>query len=128
MLIKLSTTKSVRETAATLRSAALANHFGVLQVHDLQQTLASNGAELRRECLILEVCQPQQASAILDDNMSVSTALPIRISVFREHGVTVLATLQPTTLLGMFNAPPVFEVARAVEDAVVKILKETVVA
>ena len=37
--------------------------------------------------------------------MSVSTALPCRISIYEEGGKTVLATLKPTTLLAMFNTP-----------------------
>jgi len=34
--------------------------------------------EFERECLIFEVCQPQQTKKVLDENMSVSTALPWR--------------------------------------------------
>jgi len=37
--------------------------------------------------------------------MSVSTALPCRISIYEEGGKTILAALKPTTLLAMFNAP-----------------------
>ena len=33
MLIKLSTDKTVNETAAALQAAVQANHFGVMQVH-----------------------------------------------------------------------------------------------
>ena len=36
--------------------------------------------------------------------MSVSTALPCRISIYEEDGKTILATLKPTTLLAMFNS------------------------
>jgi hypothetical protein len=35
------------------------------------------GVEFTHECLIFEVCQPQQAKKVLDQNMSVSTALPL---------------------------------------------------
>ena len=56
--------------------------------------------------------------------MSVSTALPCRISIYEEGGKTILATLKPTPLLAMFNAPQLEGVAREVEDAIVKIMKE----
>jgi Domain of unknown function DUF302/Domain of unknown function (DUF202) len=75
-------------------------------------------------CLIFEVCQPQQAKQVLDQNMSVSTALPCRISIYEEGGKTVLATLKPTTLLAMFNTPQLKGVAQEVEDTIVKIMKE----
>ena len=123
MLVKLSTDKTVSEAAAALQAAVQANHFGVMQVHNLKETMAKKGVEFARECLIFEVCQPQQAKKVLDQNMSVSTALPCRISVYEENGKTVLATLKPTTLLAMFNVPALQHVAQEVEDTLVKIMK-----
>ena len=123
MLFKLSTDKTVSETAVAVQAAVEANHFGVMQVHNLKETMAKKGVEFARECLIFEVCQPQQAKKVLDENMSVSTALPCRISVYEENGKTILATLKPTTLLAMFNVPALQQVAQEVEDTLVKIMK-----
>ena len=124
MLIKLATNKSVAETAAALEAAVEANHFGVMQVHNLKETMVKKVLAFERECLIFEVCQPQQAKKVLDQNMSVSTALPCRISIYEEGGKTILATLKPTTLLAMFNTPQLEGVAQEVEDTIVKIMKE----
>ncbi len=124
MLVKISTNKTVSEAAAALQAAVQANHFGVMQVHNLKETMQKKGVEFARECLIFEVCQPQQAKKVLDQNMSVSTALPCRISMYEEGGKTMLATLKPTTLLAMFNTPQLEGVAREVEDTIVKIMKE----
>jgi uncharacterized protein (DUF302 family) len=124
MLVKLSTNKTVSEAAAALQVAVQANHFGVMQVHNLKETMAKKGVEFGRECLIFEVCQPQQAKKVLDQNMSVSIALPCRISIYEEGGKTILATLKPTTLLAMFNVPQLEGVAQEVEDTIVKIMKE----
>ena len=111
MLVKLSTNKTVSEAAAALQSAVQANHFGVMQVHNLQETMVKKGVDFERACLIFEVCQPQQAKKVLDQNMSVSTALPCRISIYEEGGKTVLTTLKPTILLAMFNSPQLKGVA-----------------
>ena len=124
MLIKLSTEQSVSDAAVALHAAVDANRFGVMQVHNLKETMAKKGVEFERECLIFEVCQPQQAKKVLEQNMSVSTALPCRISIYEEGGKTILATLKPTTLLAMFNAPQLEEAAQEVEDTIVKIMKE----
>jgi uncharacterized protein (DUF302 family) len=126
MLIKLPAEKTVSEAAAALQAAVQANHFGVMQVHNLKETLAKKGVEFARECLIFEVCQPQQAKKVLDENMSVSTALPCRISIYEEGGRTILASLKPTALLAMFNTPQLKGVAQEVEDTIVKIMKEAV--
>ena len=126
MLIKFSTDKALSEAAAALQVAVAANHFGVMQVHNLKETLVKKGVEFAHECLIFEVCQPQQAKTVLDQNMSVSTALPCRISLYEEGGKTILATLKPTTLLAMFNTPQLEAVAQEVEDTMIKIMTEAV--
>jgi uncharacterized protein (DUF302 family) len=124
MLITMQTEKTVSEAAAALQAAVAANHFGVMQVHNLKETMAKKGVEFTPECLVFEVCQPQQAKKVLDQNMGISTALPCRISIFEQDGRTVLATLKPTTLLAMFNTPQLAGVAREVEDSIVKIMNE----
>lgn len=124
MLIKLSTNKTVSEAASALEAAILNNHFGLMQVHNLKETMMKKGVEFTRDCLIFEVCQPQQAKKVLDQNMSVSTALPCRISIYEEDGKTTLASLKPTTILAMFNSPQLEVVAQEVEDTIIKIMKE----
>ena len=125
MLIKTSTGKSVSETASALHAAVLANHFGVMQVHNLKETMVKKGVEFERECLIFEVCQPKQAKKVLEQNMSVSTALPCRISIYEEGGKTILASLRPMILLGMFDSPQLEGLAKEVEETIVKIMTET---
>ncbi len=87
--------------------------------------MVKKGVEFAHECLIFEVCQPQQAKKVLDENMSVSTALPCRISIYEEGGKTVLATLKPTQLLALFNVPQLETVAQEVEETILKIMRET---
>ena len=45
MLVKISTNKTVSEAAAALQAAVQANHFGVMQVHNLKETMAKKGVE-----------------------------------------------------------------------------------
>jgi len=82
------------------------------------------GIELGRDCLIFEICQPVQAKKVLDLDMSVSTALPCRISLYREEGKTVLAAIRPMTLLSMFETPQLKQVAEEVEETMIKIMNE----
>jgi uncharacterized protein (DUF302 family) len=51
-------------------------------------------------------------------NMSISTALPCRISIYEEGGKTTLATLKPTVLTGhVQHATTQCKLAQEVEDA-----------
>jgi len=124
MLFKLTSEKSVTKAAVALEAAVTANHFGVMQVHNLQETMEQKGVAFDHECLIFEVCQPEQAKKVLEGNMSVSIALPCRISIYEEDGKTVLATFKPTTLLALFHSPQLTRVAQEVEDTILKIMKE----
>lgn len=124
MLITIPTAKTVNQTAAALQEAVKAHDFGVLHVHNLKETLEKKGVGLAQECLIFEVCQPRQAKRVLEENMSVSTVLPCRVSVYEQGGKTFLTTLAPTELIGMLNAPELIGVAREVEDSMVNIMTE----
>jgi uncharacterized protein (DUF302 family) len=124
MLITVTTKKTVNEAAAALQDAVQANHFGVMQVHDLQDTMRKKGVSFSHECLIFEVCNPQQARSVLEAQMGLSAALPCRISIYEEGGQTRLGTLKPTALLAMFEAPQLKAVAQDVENTIVKIMTE----
>ncbi len=127
MLIKISTDKTLSETAAALQVVVPANHFGIMQIHNLKETMEKKGVEFNSECLIFEVCQPQQAKKILSQNMGVSTALPCRISLYEESGKTIMATLKPTALLSLLDVPDLEGVAQEVEETLVKIMNEAAV-
>ena len=62
---------------------------------------------------------------MLNQAIEISTALPCRISVYEAGDRTILATLMPTALFTMFNAPGAAATARKVEDTMVRIMDET---
>jgi uncharacterized protein (DUF302 family) len=86
--------------------------------------MKEKGVEFDRDCLIYEVCNPQQAKKVLEANAAISTALPCRISVYREGAGVTLATLRPTVLLEMFQAPGLRAVAEEVEEVIFKMMNE----
>lgn len=102
MLYVVETTKDVETAARDLEAAVKRNKFGVLHVHNLQQTLKEKGVDFPNACKILEVCNPQRAVEVLTRNMGVNMALPCRISVYREKGKTKIGMVRPTTLLALF--------------------------
>jgi uncharacterized protein (DUF302 family) len=124
MLYRVSSDKSLAEVAQGLEAAAQKYKFGILGVHDLQARLREKGVEFDRECQIFEVCNPHQAKKVLEANADVSTALPCRISVYRQGAEVILATLRPTALIGMFQIPGLRGVAEEVEEILVKMMQE----
>ena len=124
MLHVIESKKSIQEVEAQFPAVAAKHKFGVLGTHDLRQKLNEKGVPFEKECLVFEVCQPLQASKVLSENMSISTALPCRISVYREGGKTRIATLKPTVLLEMFGTPALKQVAEEVERAIFAIMED----
>ena len=115
MLHIVESRKPLDRVAKDLEEAVARHKFGVLGVHDLKAKLAEKGVVLSRECRIFEVCNPHQAKKVLDVNLEISTALPCRISVYEEGGVTKLATIKPTAMIDLYSSPGLKDVAREVE-------------
>jgi uncharacterized protein (DUF302 family) len=82
------TPKSFEDANSALQEAVVDKGFGVLAVHDLGHTLRSKGLPFPEQCRILEVCNPEQAAAVLSTTMALNMALPCRISVYTEAGQT----------------------------------------
>jgi len=122
MLYTKTTRGSVDEVTQRLAATAIANKFGVLGEHDLKERMAAKGVEFGTECRVLEVCNPAQAKKVLEADMSISTALPCRISIYEDRGKVTVSTLKPTALLRLFGNPGLEPVAREVEDTILRII------
>ena len=113
---------TVDEVVKKLEEAAAANKFGVLTVHNLKQKLNAKGVEFGPECRIVEVCNPRKAKTVLEADMSISNALPCRISIYEEDGKVKISTLRPTAILGLFGRPELEPVAKEVEQAMIRMI------
>lgn len=124
MLHVIESRKQVDRVAKDLEEAVARHKFGVLGVYDLKAKMAEKGVAFDRECRIFEVCNPHQAKKVLDTNLEISTALPCRISVYQEGGLTKLATIKPTTMIDLYATPGLKDVAREVEVTLEAIMDE----
>lgn len=115
MLYTIKTKNSFETVDEKLRAALSARKFGVLGVHDLKKTMNGKGVDFEREVLVYEVCNPFQAKKVLEAKIEISTALPCRISLWQEGSETVLSTILPSQLIGMFEVPELKDVACEVE-------------
>jgi uncharacterized protein (DUF302 family) len=114
----IETKKTPAAAVEDLRAAVAKHGFGVLHAYDLQETLNSKGFPLPHACHILEVCNPEQASKVLTEDIGMNIALPCRISVYEENGQTKIATALPTKLLSALSASPAL--AAVAEDVETK--------
>ncbi len=125
MLLSIDSKKPLAQIREDLPRSCAAHKFGVLGVHDLKEKMREKGVEYRGDCLIFEVCNPQQAKKVLEANPDISTALPCRISVFTTlDGRTRLSTMRPTSLIDLFKSRELKGVAEEVEETLHQIMKE----
>ena len=116
MLFEVGSNRKLEELDRRLQEAAARHRFGVIAVHDLRQKMRDKGVQFDNDCMIYEVCNPQQAKTVLERNPAISTALPCRISVYTENGHTRLGLIRPEQMLASLSPDPALaEVAREVE-------------
>ncbi len=120
----IESSKSVAEITRIFPEVCVRYKFGVLGSIDIRQKLQEKGLVFDRECVVFEVCNPQAAKRVLDDNPAISAALPCRISVYLEDGQTRIASILPTTLLSMFPNPELKPVAEEVEHTILRIMQD----
>lgn len=99
--------KSPAQASSELPAAMKAHGFGVLHSCDRRATLAAKGFGMTNECLILEVCKPALAAAVVAEDMGMSPALPCRISVYQDGGRTLIGILRPVALLSALSTSDV---------------------
>jgi uncharacterized protein (DUF302 family) len=124
MLHIVESSKPLDRVVKDLEAAVARHKFGVLGVHDLRAKMAEKGVDFARECRIFEVCNPHQAKKVLEANLEISTALPCRISVYEEGGVTKLATIKPSAMIELYGTPGLQAVAKEVEATLTDIMAE----
>ncbi len=117
--------KPVEQLLDDLQVAVSAHNFGVLNVHDLRQTLKNKGHDLPQACYILDVCNPQQAIKVLNQDMGMNVALPCRISVYEDGTHSKIAMIKPGAMLSaLSDSAELAAVAREVEATMLAIIDD----
>lgn len=124
ILYSKETTDTVDSVGKRLEEAVKAHKFGVIAVIDLKAKMTEKGVEFSKPCKVYEVCNPVQAKRVLENDMSIATALPCRIAVYQENNRVKVATMLPTQMLGLFSVPELAPVAQDVEQNIKAMIDE----
>jgi len=119
------TPKSVEQAVADLQAAVQRHKFGVLHIHNLQETLKKKGVDFPNACQILEICNPQRANEVLSEDMDLNMALPCRVSVYSDGGKTKIGMMKPSAMLkALSDSPALADVAQDVEKTMIEMISE----
>lgn len=115
--------KSVQEVVDKIKEIAPNYKFGVLHVHNIQETLKSKGKDLNEECQVLDICNPNVAEAFLNEDITLACIMPCKIAVYTQDGETNIALNSVVQLVDDIN-PDLIELAQSTQEELLKIIDE----
>ncbi|PLA74617.1 hypothetical protein CYQ88_04715 [Hydrogenovibrio sp. SC-1] len=113
----VTTDKDVDTVCREMETVVPEHQFGIVAVHDLQETMQKKGVEFDQAVKVFEICNPKKAKAVLEKDMDLAMALPCRMAVYEDAGQTKISMMAPAAMLKMLNPDPELEaVALEVES------------
>lgn len=127
MIIEQVSPFDVATTVEKLVEAAAKKEWQNPAVHNLQQSLAKSGKEVR-PVQVIEICKPEYSGHMLEKNHEriVSVLMPCRISVYeKEDGKTYVALMNTSAMVaGM--PPSVADAIQGASDETFEIVKSVI--
>lgn len=121
-----STSKTLNEAIRSLKENLEKDSFGVLWELNFKDKLKEKGLEFKDDFVVLEVCNPQQAKQVLEENIHIGYVLPCKMVVRNEGGKTYIGMTSPETLIGLFDSPELGKVAKEVADTLKKAIEASI--
>lgn len=115
--------KSVKDVVSKLEEIISEHKFGIQCIHNVKEKLEEKGVELGEECQIIDICNPLIAKEFLSANMSLSSVLPCKISIYSEKGETYIAMNSLVQLVDDIS-PDLIKTAQDAQDRILKLIEE----
>jgi len=112
--LKVTSSLTVNEAEKRIRAALAEEGFGVLTEIDLAATLHAKMGVQMAPYRILGACRPQLAAVAVESEPDIGLLLPCNVVVYGEGDRTVVAALDPRTMVDLTGSAAMGEVA---EDA-----------
>lgn len=96
--------------------------FGLQHIHNVKNKLNEKGVDFQNECQILDICNPNIANSFLSEDMTLSTIMPCKISVFTDKGETTISMVSLAQLVDDIN-PDLIEVAEETQAKLLDIIE-----
>jgi uncharacterized protein (DUF302 family) len=110
--LKTRTTLDVVAAEARVRELLTNEGFGILTEIDVAETLRAKLGLTRGPYRILGACNPHLAAEALEKEADVGLLLPCNVVVYEDDTSTVVAVLDPSTMVSLTNNPALEHVAR----------------
>ena len=125
MIQKFSTSKSVDEFVQAVQKVLPNYKFGLQHIHNPQEKMKEKGIDFPTEVKILDICNPQYANTFLSADLSLSSVMPCKISVYDDKGQTTVALNSFVQIIDDLN-PDLIETAQKVQKIMEDIIKDSI--
>lgn len=115
--------KSVQEVVEKIQEIISDYKFGVQHIHNVKETLKTKGIEIENECQIVDICSPMIAKQFLEEDMSLSSIMPCKISIYTENNETNIAVNSLTQLVDDIN-PDLVDIASDAQKVILQIVND----
>lgn len=109
--LKTATRLDMAGAEAKVRELLAAEGFGILTEIDVAETLRLKLGVTRSPYRILGACNPQLAAEALEHEVDVGLLLPCNVVVYEDGEGTVVAVLDPATMVDLTDNPALGHVA-----------------
>lgn len=109
--LKARTRLGMAEAEIKVRALLAGEGFGILTEIDVAATLEEKLGVARDPYRILGACNPQLAAEALENEVDVGLLLPCNVVVYQDGDDTVVAALDPATMVDLTDNPTLAHVA-----------------
>lgn len=124
ILYKVKTEKSFDEALDALKESLKKKQFGVLWELNFKDKLQEKGQDFDKNFKILEVCNPEKASQILNKYIEVGFFLPCKMVVYEDEGSVIIGMLNPTEMIQILDKEDLSEIALEVSESLIAAIEE----
>lgn len=120
--LKTRTGLDIAEAEARVRELLADQGFGILTEIDVAATLQDKLGLDRSPYRILGACNPQLANKALEVEDDVGLLLPCNVVVYQDGDDTVVAALDPATMVDLTDNPALAEVASDARERLERVI------
>ena len=119
------TSKTVPQTLETLTDALKQRSFGILATINVSKIIKEKTGNTIDDYLILDVCNPKDASNALTTHKEVGLALPCKIIIYKDKNKTTISLFRPTESIKTLGFSDLNTLAQTVETNLIQAIDVT---
>ena len=120
------TDKNINEAIQSIEESLKEEKFGVLWKFDIKEKLQEKGLDFQKAFKVLEVCNPQEAFRVLNENVMAGYFLPCKIVVYEDSGQTKIGMPKPSGLISLLNDEKMKQFAKDIENRLISCIDKSI--